>query len=54
MKKLGRQGKDLNHWSTFQTISIEELQSMKTAPIVDSTISAKTLGASTRPLECKG
>lgn len=39
---------------TFQTVSNEELLSMKTAPIADSTISARTFGTSISPFECRG
>ena len=39
---------------TFHTMSSEEEQSMKTAPIEDSTISARAFGASISPLECNG
>jgi len=40
--------------STFHTVSTDEPQSTKIAPMVDSTISAKLLGTSISPLECKG
>ena len=40
--------------STVQTVSKEELLSTKTAPMADSTMSARTFGTSIRPFECKG
>jgi hypothetical protein len=40
--------------STFHTISRDESQSMKRAPMVDSTISARSLGTRMCPFECIG
>ena len=53
-KKKKKNSKSEIKVNTVHTMSNEEELSMKTAPIEDSTISARAFGASMSPLECNG